>query len=111
MKQVTDLTTIEMVDEFIKKNELSFLYVFTPECSTCHAIFPKLREVVEHYPEIKFGRIDATQVEEVAERFLILAAPILLLMISGKEYLRADRYVRFELLDEKLRKIYQMYMR
>ncbi|KSU88279.1 thioredoxin [Priestia veravalensis] len=111
MKQVTELTTIEMVDEFITSNELSFLYVFTPECSTCHAIFPKLREVLEHYPQINLGRVDATQVEVVAERFLILAAPILLLMINGKEYVRADRFVRFELLDEKLSRIYKMYKR
>lgn len=111
MKKVNELTTLKMVEEFLENHELSFLYVSTPECSTCHAILPKLRELLDQYPHILLGHIDARQVEEVAGKFLILTAPIMLLMINQKEYLREDRFVRFGRLEEKLGTIYEMYNR
>jgi thiol-disulfide isomerase/thioredoxin len=109
MKKLNELTTLKMIEEFLENHEMSFLYVSTPECSTCHAILPKLRELLDVYPLIHLGHIDASKVEEVAEKFLILTAPIMLLIIDQKEYLREDRFVRIDPLKEKLGKIYEMY--
>jgi thiol-disulfide isomerase/thioredoxin len=109
MKKLNELTTLKMVEEFLENHEMSFLYVSTPECSTCHAILPKLRELLDVYLLIHLGHINASKVEEVAEKFLILTAPIMLLIIDQKEYLREDRFVRFNILEEKLEKIYEMY--
>ncbi|WP_338789549.1 hypothetical protein [Metabacillus sp. FJAT-53654] len=74
-------------------------------------MLPKLRELLDHYPLISLGHIDASKVEEVAEKFLILTTPILLLIIDQKEYIREDRFVRFERLKEKVEQIYVMYTR
>lgn len=109
MKKLNELTALKMVEEFLENHELSFLYISRPECSTCHAILPKLRDLLNHYPNIHLGYIDASQVEDVAEKFLVLTAPIMLFMINQKEYLRENRFVRFELLKEKLNQIYEMY--
>lgn len=109
MKKLKELTTMQMVEEFLENHEMSFLYVSTPECSTCHAILPKLRELLDNSPLIHLGHIDVTKVGEVAEKFLILTAPIMLLIIDQKEYLREDRFVRFNILEVKLGKIYEMY--
>ena len=109
MKQIQKLNTIGEVNAFVQESSLSFLYVSMPDCSTCHALLPKLQELLNDYPSISFGHVDATEVEEVAERFLILAAPIMLLLIEGKEYLREDRFVRFGLLQEKLDRIVEHY--
>lgn len=109
MKKVNELTTLAMVEEFLKNHELCFLYVSTPECSTCHALLPKIRELLNHYPLIHLGHIDARKVEAVAEKFLILSAPIMLLIINQKEYLREGRFVRIDYLKEKLSNIYEMY--
>ena len=109
MKKINELTALERVEEFLVNHELSFLYFSTPECSTCHAILPKVRELLDEYPLIHLGHIDASKIKEIAERFLILSAPIMILMIDRKEYLRADRFVRFELLKDKLDQIYKMY--
>ncbi|GAB2562944.1 thioredoxin family protein [Gracilibacillus alcaliphilus] len=109
MKKITELTTLNMVEDFLDKNELSFLYVSTPNCSTCHAILPKLRELLDDYPLISLGHIEITEVKEIAEKFSIFTAPIMILMIKDKEYIREDRFVRFELLKDKLDRIYDMY--
>lgn len=109
MKKHSELTSIEMVDEFLQQNELVFLYVSRPECSVCHALLPKIRELLEAYPMVYLGHVDANQVEEVASRFLIFTVPTMIMFVEQKEYIRADRFVRFDRLEEQLQQIYRMY--
>ncbi|MER2048272.1 MAG: thioredoxin family protein [Solibacillus sp.] len=110
MKEQYELTTIKMVESFLDNHEMSFLYLTTPDCSICHAILPKLRELLNNYPLIQLGHIDVTKVKEVAEKFLVLTAPMMLLIINKQEHLREDRFVRFNMLEKKLENIYEMYI-
>ncbi|MFD1066538.1 thioredoxin family protein [Oceanobacillus locisalsi] len=109
MKEVHELTSIKMIEDFLENHNLSFLFVSRPDCSVCHAVLPKLRTLLDDYPLIHLGHIDASKVEEVAEKFLIFTVPIMILIIDGKEYIREDRFVRFEQLEEKLDQIYNLY--
>ncbi|MGM1019836.1 MAG: thioredoxin family protein [Bacillota bacterium] len=108
MKEVHELTSLDSIEAFMENNTWAFLYISRPECSVCHSILPKLRDLLEHYPQIQLGHINANQVEAVAARFLVFTVPTLLLMIESKEYLRADRFVRFEQLKEQIDKMYQI---
>ncbi|WP_458464065.1 thioredoxin family protein [Paenibacillus sp.] len=109
MKDFHLLTSIAMVEEAIQQHELVFLYVSRPECSVCHALLPKIRELLEPYPMVYLGHINATEVEEVASRFLIFTAPTMIMLVEQKEYIRADRFVRLERLEEQLQQIHSMY--
>lgn len=106
MKEILELTSLNEVERFINKNKLSFLYISRPECAVCHAILPKLRELLAHYPHIQLGLINANQVKAVAARFLTFSVPALLLFMDQKEYIRADRFVRFEQLNEQIEQVY-----
>lgn len=108
MKEIHELTSLDMVEAFLERNKLSFLYVSRPECSVCHAILHKLRELLEQYPRIYLGHVKANQVEAVAARFLVFAVPTMLLMIDQKEYVRADRFVRFDHLNQQIKQIYKI---
>lgn len=109
MKNLNELTSVKKVEEFIDEHPLSFLYVSRPECSVCHAILPKIRELLDDYPLISLGHVNADIVKEVAEKYLIFTAPMMILMVDQKEYLREDRFVRFERLKERLDQIYGLY--
>jgi hypothetical protein len=63
-----------------------------------------------NYPEIQLGTINAHEVQEVAGSFSIFAVPALLLFVEEKEYVREARIVHMDLLDEKIRRIYEMVM-
>lgn len=104
MKEIENLSNYAEVEAFINEHELSFLYVSRPDCSVCHAI-----ALLEHFPQMKLGQVNALQVEEVAGHLSIFTAPTLLLFVKGKEYLREDRFVRFADLEEKLARIYEFY--
>ncbi|WP_339302615.1 thioredoxin family protein [Paenibacillus sp. FSL R5-0519] len=109
MKDIHELTSIEMVEEAIQQHEFVFLYVSRPECNVCHALLPKIRALLEPYPSIYLGHIDANVVEEVASKFLIFTVPTMIMIVEQKEYIRADRFVRLERLEEQLQQIYSMY--
>ncbi|MEO2203637.1 thioredoxin family protein [Paenibacillus pabuli] len=109
MKEMHELTSMDMVDPFIQQHNMTFLYVSRKECSVCHALLPKIRELLQPYPSIALGHIDANQVEEVASRFLIFTVPIMLVLVEQKEVVRADRFVRLDRLAEQLEQIYSSY--
>ncbi len=108
MKEVHSLSSLDRVESFLQEHQLSFLYVSRPECTVCHAILPKLRELLGSYLKIQLGHIDANQVEAVAGRFSVFAVPTMLMMIEQKEYARWDRFVRFDLLNEHIKRVYEV---
>jgi len=109
MKKIEELSTYTQIETFINNNGLSFLYVSRSDCSVCHAILPKLRTLLDHFPLMKLGQVNAMEVEEIAGNLSIFTAPTLLLFVDGKEYLREDRFVRFADLEQKLARIYELY--
>ncbi len=106
MTKFKDLTSLEEVNNFIKQNQLTFLYFTTPNCSVCHGLQPQIEEMMTQYPEIKARHIDASKVPEAAGQFSVFTAPVLLLFVEGKEYLREARIVQTQKLNDDLKRIY-----
>ncbi|MGG5254091.1 thioredoxin family protein [Neobacillus sp. SM06] len=69
-------------------------------------MLPQVEEVMRDYPKIQFGVVDAGDVQDIAEHFLIFTVPVLLLFVDGKEVLREARIVHIDLFREKLNRIY-----
>lgn len=107
MSEFISLTNIEEVESFVEKHELSFIYISRDDCSVCHGLLPQVKQLLQKYPEIKNGIIDADEVMEVAGKFSVFTVPVLLLFVEGKEYLREARIVQMQLFDEKLNNIYK----
>ncbi|MCM3740525.1 thioredoxin family protein [Oceanobacillus luteolus] len=107
MNDFQELETIDEINTFIEDHSLAFLYISRDNCSVCHALLPKVQELMKSYPKIKLGHLHADKVEAVAGHFSIFTVPVLLLFVEGKEYIREARIVHMDLLQEKLDKIYQ----
>src|SRR5699024_9163162 len=107
MRTFEKLTTITAVHHFIQNHTLSFLFISQPNCSVCHGLFPQVQRLMMNYPEIKPGHINAAEVPEVAGAFSVFTAPVLLLFVEGKEYIREARIVQLDLFEEKIDKIYE----
>ncbi|MNN84270.1 Thioredoxin [compost metagenome] len=108
MREFEVLTSIESANEFIQRHKLACLYFTITGCSVCHALQPKVQQLMMKYPEIQLGTINAQEVQEAVGRFSVLTAPVLLLFVEGKEYIREARIVHLDLLNEKIQKIYDM---
>ncbi|MEC0182431.1 thioredoxin family protein [Paenibacillus peoriae] len=108
MMEVQEITSIEEIEPFIQKNRLSILYVSREDCSVCHAIYPKIKELLRNYSEIKLAHIEASQVAEVAGKFLIFSVPAIIVFLDQKEYFREGRFVQFDRLATQLQQMYSM---
>ncbi|MEC1789857.1 thioredoxin family protein [Bacillus vallismortis] len=109
MKEMTELHSLAAVEHFIKQHQFSFIYISRPGCTVCHAVLPQLRLLLDQFPKIALGHINADEVEEVAGRFSVFTVPVLLLFVDGTEFLREARFVHFEQLEERLKRVYQLY--
>lgn len=107
MRDFEELTSLVEIDTFLDEHLLAFLFVSRTNCSVCHALLPQVKELMQDYPEIKLGSVNADHVEEVAGRFSIFTIPVLLLFFEGKEYVREARIVHMDLFKEKINKIYK----
>ena len=107
MREFKQLTSMIDIDQFIEQNQLSFIYISKPGCSVCHGLLPQVQSLMEKYPKIQLGHVDADDVEAVAGRFSIFTVPVLLLFVDGKEYVREARIVHMDQFDEKINKIYE----
>ncbi|MGM0218607.1 thioredoxin family protein [Enterococcus sp. AZ126] len=101
------LQTIQDVVTFINKNHLAFLYVSQENCSVCHALRPKLTELLKRYPKIELREVEADKVKEISAEYLIFSAPTLLFFVEGKEYIREGKFVQLKKLAEVIEQIYQ----
>src|SRR5699024_11319647 len=88
---MTDLTSLSEADDFIEKNQFSFIYVSRTNCGVCHALLPQVEEMLKEYPHTHLGHINADEVEEVAGRLSIFTVPALLLSFEGKDMIRVAR--------------------
>src|SRR5690625_3951298 len=102
-----NLMSLEEVNNFVENNELAFLYFTTPTCSVCHGLQPQIEKMLDQYPEIRAAHIDSTVVPEAAGQYSVFAAPVLLLFVGGKEYIREARIVHTEQLNRQLSRIYE----
>lgn len=107
MEAFKDLTTLEEVNDFVAEHELAFLYFTTPACSVCHGLQPQIAKMLEQYPEIKSAHIDSSVVPEAAGQYSVFTAPVLLLFVAGKEYIREARIVHTEQLNTQFSRIYE----
>ncbi|WP_244535093.1 thioredoxin family protein [Gracilibacillus kekensis] len=98
------------LDHIIESNQLSFLYIAKNNCSVCHSLFPQIEEIMEHYPTIVPGYVLIDELPGIAGRFSIFSAPVLILFIEGKEYLREARIVHLDQFQEKLDRLYQHFV-
>lgn len=110
MRDFVQLKELDDIDTFIHENELAFLYISRPDCTVCHGLLPQVQRLMEKYPMIGLGHVNADEVQPVAGKFSIFTVPVLLLFVDGKEYFREARIVHMDLLEEKLDKIYDLWL-
>lgn len=108
-KAVEFLESLESVERFIRENSLCFLYISAPHCSVCESLFPKIQALLEPYPMIRLGRLDAEKVSGFSLQFSIYSAPSMRLFIDQREYLSEDRFISFGKAKQRIDELLALY--
>ncbi|WMJ82152.1 thioredoxin family protein [Clostridium sp. MB40-C1] len=102
------VSVIESIKNLIQDNKLVLLYIYSRQCSVCHALLPKIKFLLKKYPEIKLKVISIDDCTEVAGEFSIFTVPTVMLYINGKEYIRRARFISIEELDKSIERYYKI---
>lgn len=92
-----------------KTQELLVLVFKRNDCSVCHAIEPKLRELLSKYALLRVKWIDVEETIEIAGQYLIFIVPAVLLLRAGKEEFRLVRNFSLWELEQKINKVLQYF--
>ncbi len=105
-----ELHSIESIDKALANEEAMLLYISAPKCNVCEVLKPKVEELIQNsFPKIATYEANIQRVPELAARFNILSAPVILLFFEGKEFAREGRNVSSKLFGQKIAKIYDLY--
>lgn len=105
---MNELMKIDDVQKFIKSHSFTFLYISRTNCSVCHALLPKVNTLLDEFPDVKRGYVNADHVPEIAGFLSVFTVPALLVFIEGKEVIREARFVQMNALRNQLEKVYRL---
>lgn len=90
------LVSIDSIKNFIKDNTMCIVYFSSETCSVCHALYPKIEDVLTNYPNIKLAKVEISDIPEAAGEYSIFSFPTLLIFIDGKEIARKSRIISID---------------
>ncbi|XP_057340682.1 glutaredoxin-3 [Microplitis mediator] len=102
---VSNLTTAEDFNEFLKSEELLVIHFFAPwaeQCQQINDLFDTLAEV-EDFKGAKFGKVEAENLPDIAVKYKITAVPTVVLIRNSNQVDRVDG-VNPALIGEKIKK-------
>ncbi|WP_315122119.1 thioredoxin family protein [uncultured Clostridium sp.] len=105
---MTILNSVEEINNFIEENTLALVYFSSDSCSVCHALLPKIEELLESYPKIKMGKVEIDNVTMAAGEFSVFTLPCILMFAESKEIIREARFISIMELEGKIHKYYNL---
>lgn len=91
----------EQLHETLKSGERILLDFFTQTCSVCKSLSPQL-EIAEEETGIPVIKVDAEENTELAERFMIMKVPQIILIENNEEKNRKIGFVPSEAIIEMI---------
>ena len=81
---VIEITKENFENEVVKSDKTVLLDFWAPWCGPCRMLSPIVDEVAEEHPEIKVGKINVDEQEELAARFDVMSIPSLFVLKNGE---------------------------
>ena len=78
------ITSQNYEEEVVKSDKPVLLDFWAPWCGPCKMLGPVVAEIAEEHDEIKVGKVNVDEQEELATQFGIMSIPTLVLMKNGK---------------------------
>lgn len=101
MKKINDFQTLRNT---IESEPYLLVYVTMPNCSVCHADYPKIEKIVEEF-NVPAYHIDADEIPEAAGQLQLFTSPVSILYYKGKEFHRQARIIDFYDLTNRIKQV------
>ena len=85
----------EQLNQLMEQDKPIILYFTSQDCNVCHAVFPKLMNLIDPQ-SIEVANISVNEQVEIAGQLLVFTVPTILIFHEGKEILRESRFIDFQ---------------
>jgi thioredoxin-like negative regulator of GroEL len=100
---------LKEIQDIIKAEVGVLLYFSGENCSVCHALRPKFKELFDkEFSKIKQIYLDAHNNPQISANFQVFAVPTMLVFLDGREFIREGRAVSMYQLQQKLLRPYDI---
>jgi len=101
---VEEIASMQEFEKFVASGT-AVIDFFTDWCMPCVMLSPILEELAKKHKKIRFGKVNAEEMPELAAKFKIMSVPTLVIFKEGKEADRITGAVSAETIEEKLKEI------
>ncbi len=81
---VLTVTTENYDAEVVASDKPVLLDFWAPWCGPCRMIAPFIEQIEQERPDIKVGRVNVDEEQELASRFEVMSIPMLVLLQKGE---------------------------
>ena len=81
---VTVITKENFTKEVLESEKAVLLDFWASWCGPCRMVSPIIDEIAEEYPEIKVGKVNVDEEDELAQKFGIISIPSIFVVKDGK---------------------------
>ena len=81
---VITLTKENFAQEVLQSTKPVLIDFWASWCGPCRMVSPVVDEIAEEHPEIKVGKVNVDEQQELAAAFQIMSIPTLIVMKEGK---------------------------
>jgi len=71
-------------EEVINSDKPVLLDFWAPWCGPCRMVVPLVEEIARERPDIKVGKVNVDEQQELATQFQVMSIPTLVVMKDGK---------------------------
>ncbi len=104
-----EIETLEELEFYVKTNKAVALYFYNDNCGPCHALRPKIQELIKSkFEKIKLVLVNSLKYPALNPSFEVYANPTLLIFFEGKEYIRKSKYVSISELESEITRLYNL---
>ena len=85
------------------------LYFWNGACVVCEPLFEKLSEFIHtEFPNLTIHKIDISRSPKLRAKYQVFTAPLIILILDGREYLRSSGNIGLVELRKKLHRLYNL---
>ena len=81
---VKTITKNNFDEEVLKQGGTVLLDFWAAWCGPCRAMAPVVDKLAEEHPEVRFGKVNVDEENELAEKFGIFSIPTFVVIENGK---------------------------
>lgn len=98
------ISSLSELQTALHEHEAVLAFISGPNCSVCHAIHPRVEELLKQFPGVYAVEANMAEAPDISGQYTVFSVPAVLFFIQGKELFRKARFILLDELEEEIKR-------